>query len=275
MVIDSEAGDNYKKSQLYQLVNAYQKHETKLTHVHLKYPDLVYAALRNHAKKHQALTETQLVRNRTKREITKVGVDGEIRRQHHTERRSNVVEWIQDKIDSGEVKPTLAGLVSLLKQEADIEAKQTDQAIEMQKLFNTYVGNPLPEQAVRRAGVAPVEKVIEGEVIEKPSIQRAAPGIIAVDFDGVIHDEKPPPGHKMGKPLKGALEALKGMTDRHEVIIFTVRAQSPAGAQSVADWMDYFGIPYGKITAIKPNADYYLDDKAVRFTSWDEQSWLS
>lgn len=95
--------------------------------------------------------------------------------------------------------------------------------------------------------------------------------ILAIDFDGVIHDsEHPAPGRRMGPPIEGAKEKIRAFkTAGHEIIIHTVRGND-AGAHHVADWMDYFGIPYDRITDKKPVADIYLDDKAVRFTSWKE-----
>lgn len=95
--------------------------------------------------------------------------------------------------------------------------------------------------------------------------------IIAVDFDGVIHDhENPIEGRRMGAPIDGAQEALeylKGQGDK--IIIFCVWAGSDQGKKTISDWMVFYEIPFNDITNIKPNADFYIDDRAIRFVNWE------
>jgi adenylylsulfate kinase len=98
---------------------------------------------------------------------------------------------------------------------------------------------------------------------------------IAIDFDGVIHDYKNvPKGKRMGLPLPGAKESIEKMVlDGHKLIIHTVRATGNKEIDSIKDWFKYFGFPMGiPITNIKVNADVYLDDKAIRFTTWEDFS---
>lgn len=94
---------------------------------------------------------------------------------------------------------------------------------------------------------------------------------LSVDFDGVIHDwRNRSTGKRMGEPMNGAIDALDLIYEQgHKIIIYTVKASTPAGKEAVADWLDYFNIEYHDITATKPNADYYLDDRAIRFIDWD------
>lgn len=96
--------------------------------------------------------------------------------------------------------------------------------------------------------------------------------ILAIDFDGVIHDIKNPlPGRRMGGPIIGAKEALVGFKrEGHHIVIFTVRANSEASKMTVIDWLTYYEIPFDDVTNIKINADYYIDDKAIQFISWDD-----
>ena len=88
---------------------------------------------------------------------------------------------------------------------------------------------------------------------------------LAIDFDGVIHDHKHPiEGRKMGGPIEGAPQALARFRDQgHEVIIHSVNNKDV-----IAKWMSFYGLHYDEITNIKPNADYYIDDKAIHFESW-------
>jgi len=89
----------------------------------------------------------------------------------------------------------------------------------------------------------------------------------AIDFDGVIHDHKNPvPGRRMGAPIEGAKEAITELKRRGDtVIVHSVWAGNP---KVIEDWMRYYEIPFDEVTNIKPQADIYLDDKAVRFTDW-------
>lgn len=94
--------------------------------------------------------------------------------------------------------------------------------------------------------------------------------VIAVDFDGVIHDFRNPlPGRKMGPPIFGAKEALEYWhrqgTKIHVYTIWPVRSHGV-----ICEWMDYYGIPFDFVTNVKGPADAYIDDKAVRFTDWQE-----
>ena len=96
--------------------------------------------------------------------------------------------------------------------------------------------------------------------------------ILAIDFDGVLHDFKAPlPGKRMGGPVDGAkshMELLRAQG--HTLIIHTVKAVTEDGKRAVRDWLNYYQIPFDDVTAIKPNASIFLDDHAQHFTSWDK-----
>ena len=94
--------------------------------------------------------------------------------------------------------------------------------------------------------------------------------ILAIDFDNVIHNPRDVvPPHKMGRPLTGAVDAMRRLrNDGHIIIIHSARP--PERAKVIADWLAHFEIPYDSIWTSpgKPVADFYLDDKAVRFHNW-------
>ena len=96
--------------------------------------------------------------------------------------------------------------------------------------------------------------------------------ILAIDFDGVIHDKlHPVPGKRMGAPYPGAQEAMQELYDaRHKLIIFTTMATSLGGKQAVEDWLEWYDFDYHEVTAIKPTAFVYVDDKAIRHTNWTD-----
>ena len=93
--------------------------------------------------------------------------------------------------------------------------------------------------------------------------------IIAIDFDGVIHDFKNPvPGRKMGPPIPGtqaALQMLKNLG--YTLIVYTAWEK---GHGAIEKFMEYYDLPFDEVTNMKPAADAYIDDNAFRFTKWDE-----
>lgn len=91
--------------------------------------------------------------------------------------------------------------------------------------------------------------------------------VIAVDFDGVLHDTTTTaPGRKLGTPQPGAqagMIKLSGMG--YKLVIWSLRGSHD---KHVRDWLDYYQIPYDDITDIKISASLYIDDKALRHTDW-------
>lgn len=70
----------------------------------------------------------------------------------------------------------------------------------------------------------------------------------------------------MGPPMPGAKEALEALrTAGHTILIHSCLRPSV-----IADWMAYYRIPYSSIWQGqgKPVANYYLDDRAIRFEAW-------
>ena len=94
--------------------------------------------------------------------------------------------------------------------------------------------------------------------------------IVAVDFDGVIHNpDDRDEGRRMGRPYRGAEPALSWLHQAGaEIVVHTVRAAGPDGGEHVEHWLRYFGIPFDRVTALKPNADVFVDDRALKFVDW-------
>lgn len=90
--------------------------------------------------------------------------------------------------------------------------------------------------------------------------------ILAIDFDGVIHEyDKPLEGKSWGLPITGAKDALRRLKneDKHTIIIHSCKPPDV-----IEQWMRDYDIPYDTITQKKPEADLYIDDKGMRFHSW-------
>ena len=97
--------------------------------------------------------------------------------------------------------------------------------------------------------------------------------ILAIDFDGVIHDYKNfIEGKKMGGPIDGARESLRELKSRgNKLIIFTAKAENIARRIMIETWLIFFDIPFDEVTNIKLNADFFIDDKAICFeNNWPE-----
>ena len=104
---------------------------------------------------------------------------------------------------------------------------------------------------------------------------------IAIDFDGVIHnfDKGWHDGTCYGEPLPGSLEAIKFLSKKYNIIIFTAKAKSnrplvngKTGIELVEEWLKKYNImQYVKeITSDKPRAKIYIDDNGYRFNDWDK-----
>lgn len=94
---------------------------------------------------------------------------------------------------------------------------------------------------------------------------------ISVDFDDTIVDKVKFPGIGPEKP--GAREALEKLQNAGwKIIIFSVRANTPDGADILEDWLQDNEFPYDEIWAgPKPKALFYVDDRAIQFQdNWDE-----
>ena len=103
---------------------------------------------------------------------------------------------------------------------------------------------------------------------------------IAIDFDGVIHEFNGwGDGTCYGKPIPGAIKAVKILSKKYKIIIFTAKAKSDrplingkTGTELVREWLiKYNLLEYvSEITSDKPRACLYIDDNALRFESWNK-----
>jgi phosphoheptose isomerase len=103
---------------------------------------------------------------------------------------------------------------------------------------------------------------------------------VGIDFDKVIH--RCSKGYYDGtiydEPVKGAYEALEKLSKRYTVIVYTCKAKpdrglvnGKTGTELVWQWLREHNMAQfvSKVTAEKPRARFYIDDKAIRFTDWD------
>lgn len=104
---------------------------------------------------------------------------------------------------------------------------------------------------------------------------------VAVDFDGVIHnhDKGYHDGTCYGDPIPGSLEALKELSSKYKVIIFTAKAKpnrplvnGKTGTELVWEWLEKHNMKQyvTEVTSEKPRAICYIDDNAIHFMNWKQ-----
>jgi len=105
---------------------------------------------------------------------------------------------------------------------------------------------------------------------------------IGIDFDGVIHrcSKGFYDGTIYDPPIEGSYRALEILSQQYDIIIYSAKARSDrplisgkTGVELIWEWlrehdMDKF---VKDVTAEKPRAVFYIDDKAVRFNgAWHD-----
>jgi capsule biosynthesis phosphatase len=100
------------------------------------------------------------------------------------------------------------------------------------------------------------------------------------DLDGVICSlRRPSETYDDVTPLPGAIETLKALRRQgHTVIIHTARHMKTQGGDVgrvlatqglvTLNWLQDHDVEYDEIVFGKPWADVYIDDNAVRFSTW-------
>jgi phosphoheptose isomerase len=104
---------------------------------------------------------------------------------------------------------------------------------------------------------------------------------IGVDFDGVIH--RCSKGYYDGTiydaPVEGAYNALRDLSEKYTVIVYTCKARADrglvngkTGTQLVWEWLEEHKLSQfvSKVTSEKPRAVAYIDDKSIEFNNWDD-----
>lgn len=104
---------------------------------------------------------------------------------------------------------------------------------------------------------------------------------LGIDFDGVIHNDNLGfhDGTVYGEPIEGSLESIKLLSEFFNIIIFTAKAKKDrplidgkSGAKLVEEWLLKHDVLkfVSDVTAEKPRALLYIDDKGFRFENWED-----
>ena len=102
---------------------------------------------------------------------------------------------------------------------------------------------------------------------------------IGIDFDGVLH--KSSLGFHDGtiydSPIEGSLSAIKQLAKKYKIVVYTAKARpdrplinDKTGVELVEEWLEKHGVLQyvEEVTAVKPRAVCYVDDRAIEFVDW-------
>jgi phosphoheptose isomerase len=103
---------------------------------------------------------------------------------------------------------------------------------------------------------------------------------LSIDFDGVIHKNSKGfyDGTIYDEPIEGVHEALRELSEKYTLIVCTAKAKpdrglvnGKTGTQLVWEWLKKHDLDkyISKVTSEKPRAIAYIDDKGIRFKSWN------
>ena len=104
---------------------------------------------------------------------------------------------------------------------------------------------------------------------------------IAIDFDGVVHGNSKGfhDGTVYDPPIDGAVDAIKWFkSEGYDIVLFTAKVKpdrplvnGKTGEELIWSWLSDYGIEtyIKEITCEKPRALVYIDDRGIRFESWE------
>ena len=105
--------------------------------------------------------------------------------------------------------------------------------------------------------------------------------VIAVDFDGVIH--KSSKGFHDGtiydEPVDDVKKGLEYLSKSYKLVVYTCKANpnrplidEKTGTELIWEWMEKYDLStyVSDVVYGKPNAKYYIDDKAICFIDWNQ-----
>lgn len=98
---------------------------------------------------------------------------------------------------------------------------------------------------------------------------------LAIDFDGTICKYQKF-GPIINPPNEGAKEIITQLKEAGWIIIIHTCRVRPDwedvenSIDEIDAWLHKYEIPFDQITAIKPIATAYIDDRGIRFTTWQD-----
>ena len=115
----------------------------------------------------------------------------------------------------------------------------------------------------------------------KTLVDKEDKNTIAVDFDGVIHAGSKGfyDGTIYDVPIDDTTAGLEYLSKNYKIVIYTCKANpnrplinGKTGIELILEWLKKYD--YDKyisdIVYEKPNAKYYIDNKAIKFRNWKQ-----
>ena len=105
---------------------------------------------------------------------------------------------------------------------------------------------------------------------------------VAIDFDGVVHGNSKGfhDGTVYDPPIEGSIEAIKWFKSQgYDIVLFTAKVKpdrplvnGKTGEELIWEWLTKYKIDtyIKEITCEKPRAICYIDDRGIRFESWEQ-----
>lgn len=103
---------------------------------------------------------------------------------------------------------------------------------------------------------------------------------LAIDFDGTLCKKQSYGNGEIWQvPNEDAMNTMKFLKEKgYELVIFTVRLNPDlkgdiaSKLERIEKWLYKHDIPFDYVTNNKPPALAYIDDRAIRFTNWQDIS---
>ena len=151
-------------------------------------------------------------------------------------------------------------------------------AIELEKLL---LEKRLKEVENKRAKISKRVNAITTRKAFLENVEKNEKSLLVVDFDNVVHEMTNGfhDGTIYGNPVPGTKEALKLLSEKYEIVIYTCKANperplinGKTGTELINEWLFKNDLKQhvSYVTFNKPNAIAYIDDKAVEFTTWED-----
>ena len=92
---------------------------------------------------------------------------------------------------------------------------------------------------------------------------------IIIDLDGTICTEEKTFSRSLAKPINGAIESINKLYDQgHIIIIYSARSWQEY--EMTEHWLKLNNIRYHQLVMGKPMGDVWIDDRAVKFSNWND-----